>query len=78
MRDGASAEIAMVDNEGLIGVALFMGERPRVARSCEVAAALTCYASSLRDRRREAPASNLARRPSCRTRLVYVGGSTGK
>jgi hypothetical protein len=31
MKDGASAEIAVVGNEGLVGIALFMGVRPRPA-----------------------------------------------
>lgn len=37
MENGASAEIAIVGNEGLVGIALFMGaERRPVARLCRV------------------------------------------
>ena len=35
MENGASAEIAVVGNEGLVGISLFMGgDRPRARRWC--------------------------------------------
>jgi len=42
LENGASAEISVVGNEGLIGIALFMGgEPPRAGRSCRAPATLT-------------------------------------
>jgi hypothetical protein len=39
MKDGSSAEIAVVGNEGIVGIALFMGGGPRrAARWCKVPA----------------------------------------
>ncbi len=39
MEDGASAEISVVGNEGVLGVALFMGVKPpRAAGSCRAPA----------------------------------------
>lgn len=39
--NGASAEIAIVGNEGIVGIALFMGANPHpAARSCKARAAL--------------------------------------
>ena len=36
MEDGASAEIAIVGNEGMVGIAILWGaKRPRAARSCK-------------------------------------------
>lgn len=44
MDDGASAEISVVGNEGLIGIALFMsGETTQAARSCRSAPATEVY-----------------------------------
>ena len=39
MENGASAEIAVVGNEGIVGIALFMGASPRpAARWCKAPA----------------------------------------
>ena len=45
MEDGASAEIAVVGNEGVVGIALFMGaKRRRTGRSCRAQAARIAWA----------------------------------
>jgi CRP-like cAMP-binding protein len=42
LADGSSAEIAVTGNEGLVGIALFMGgETTRAARWCRAPAAAT-------------------------------------
>lgn len=48
MESGASAEISVVGNEGLVGISLFMGgESTPVGRSCRAPAApIGCLASS--------------------------------
>jgi len=39
MEDGASAEIAVVGNEGIVGISLFMGaSRPRAGQWCKAPA----------------------------------------
>ncbi len=47
LENGASAEISVVGNEGLIGIALFMGGGPRpVAPSCRAPVTPTAWAVS--------------------------------
>ena len=38
MEDGASAEIAVVGNEGLVGISLFMGAKPEESHAPEASA----------------------------------------
>jgi hypothetical protein len=40
MEDGASAEIAIVGNEGILGISLFMGGETTPSRACKVPVAL--------------------------------------
>ena len=48
MEDGSSAEIAIVGNEGIVGVSLFMGEkRPPAAPSCRARGTPTAWRASV-------------------------------